>query len=230
MRRYEYEDRDILCLGSGPSVNDFNVNDLQRFPTIGCNQIARRLDCDYVSLFDGPERFGEGMLPAMRALSTSKVLVSDNHGEAWTKRLPKHMRHLQRITFVDFNPAQLWKKWDRRDYIPTIESWDEPAVEGKMLQVPYGPTSLAICVWIAAYMGAKRVGLIGADLGSDYFFDSVVPFATKPEVERQSNHHWGSLGTMVSSLTGTGVYQLSKRSLIDTIPKANLDEWIDELE
>jgi len=227
VKRHQHEGETVLVLGSGPSVNDFNVDDLHRFTTIGANQISRRLDPDYVTLFDPPHQMGEGIPYAMRSLEKSKVFVSNKYTPQWSTQLPKPFREKQDITEVNFNPRGEWARWDRMHYTPVIESWDDTE---DIEDIPYGPTSIAIGVWIAAFAGAARVGLIGVDLGTEYFFPSIVPFATKPNLTRQANIQWGQLHRMVEMLTPTRVFNLSERSLVDSIPRANLTEWLLEQE
>jgi hypothetical protein len=230
VRRNAHKGETILILGSGPSLNDFNVNDLQRFTTIGANQISRRVDPTYVTLFDDPTGMGEGIPYVMRSLEKGPCIINEMFDYEWTNLLPPQFRDKLRLTKIGWKPAHKWLNWNRKDYIPVIKEWDLIVDGAECETLPFGPTSIGTACWLAAYMGAARVGLIGVDLGDDYFFPSVKPFATNPVVARAATTHWGQLVRMLEMLTPTRIFNLSERSKVDTLTRATLADWLKEMD
>ncbi|MCP3882380.1 MAG: hypothetical protein GY701_28895 [Sulfitobacter sp.] len=223
MKRNAHVDETILILGSGPSLNDFCVNDLQKFTCVGINQISRRMDPDYVTLLDSPTGMGEGMGPALRSLIRSKILVSRMYESEW-----RALRPDADITVIDWLPAHSWREWREEDYLKTVDQWDDDA--GALTALPFGPTSMATAVWLAAFFGAKEIGCIGLDMGPDYFFESRVPFATPPTAVDEANYHWEQLSEMVRKVTGARVWNLSNRTLIKSMAFKDIQEFFSDWE
>lgn len=227
MNRNEYEGQTILILGSGPSINDFNCDDLHRYTTIGINQISRRIDPDIITLLDSPEHMGEGMPYTLRSLLRAEVLVASEYRDKW-----ESYRELSSVTnrefppmvHIEFFPEHDWRKWQIDDYQEAVASWPD---KGPPKTLPFGYTSLSVACWLAAFLGASRIGLVGMDHGPEYFFESVKPHAMNGDLTfDHAQHHLDQLCSMVYNLTGTVIYNLSKRSKITTVPSADLQRWI----
>jgi hypothetical protein len=224
IRKDQHKGETILVLGGGPSVDDFNVCDLQRYTTIGVNQISRRMDPTYVTLIDTCKAMGEGIPFCMRSLEKSIVVTAEANLRGWSNLLPANLRHKQDINVIKrFEPNMDWEAWELSDYEDAERDWGDT-----LWDLPYFGNSAGIACWLAAYMGAARIGLIGIDLGPDYFFPSVKPFAVHPDKESQEAENWEDLAAMIHKVTGTEVYNLSRRSLVDGIPKAELVRWLME--
>jgi hypothetical protein len=223
--RNKHDGETVLIVAGGPSVNDFNVNDIQRFTSIGINQISRRFDPTYVTLFDSPTRFGEGMAPALRSLLKSIVVCTARHSTEWTILHDKSVRDQQRVhTLQPWGLGKDYIRFDRGEYQTVFNTWDWE----EDWTIPFGPTSTGVACWLAAFMGAKRIGIIGLDLGGDYFFKSDKPHATDPEAMKMAITLWGQLAFHMKEWLGVEIFNLSNQSLVDTVPHAEFGHWLME--
>lgn len=222
MIRNQLQGESVLIVAGGPSVNDHSVTDMLTYPTIGVNQICRRFDPDWVTLLDTPVHWGEGMEWGMKALVRARTVMTHENWPHWEKKVPRGKENRVNKTLIDFSIQADWCDWVEEDYRVAVGDWDE----GEIIHVPYGPTSAGVACWLAAFMGARRVGLIGVDMGQDYFFESWKPQAVKNKHEDRLIKDWGCLGEFVNNLTGTEIYNLSDRSKVDTLPKASLTAWL----
>jgi len=108
--------------------------------------------------------------------------------------------------------------------IVEIEVGTEAGVEVVGNQVPHYRNSPYMAVTIAAYMGAKRIGLLGVDFTDNHFWQKDGPHRLNRELEK-INTAYGKLAEHLKS-RGTYLRNLSPYSRLASIPKAEIMEWL----
>ena len=110
--------------------------------------------------------------------------------------------------------------------IPIVPFEIEPRSGGVEVvgnRVPHFRNTPYMGVALAAYMGAKRVGVIGVDFTDNHFWVKDGPHRLNSDFER-INAQYGKLAAHLKTL-GTEVFNLSPISRLTTLPKISLDQW-----
>lgn len=186
-----YKDGTIVVCGLGPSIKEFAPY-ARYFTTIGVNDIGRHFDPDYLLVVDPKHQFdksrGERTERHRHIAETKAMAVFSQLG---TKSL-------------GFEPDFLVKMQVTRMGTPKI---DDPVVLPCTNNTPYIATALA------AFMGAKRIGLVGVDFIGHTFEGS----ASQISIE------FGKLNGVIKAVGGE-IFNLSQVSLIKTLRRGSLED------
>jgi spore maturation protein CgeB len=91
----------------------------------------------------------------------------------------------------------------------------------------YTQNSPYVAVCLAAYMGAKRIGLIGVDLTDHHFFAHTGRHSLANRL-REIDEQYGRLGAALRQ-RGVELYNLSAMSRLTSLPRAEPQHFLDEL-
>ena len=143
-------DETILVCGCGQSLNE--LEQPQRFITIGVNDVGRRFHPDYLVVINPPDQFSRDRFRYVESSAAKFVFTQLDLG-------------LSRENVVRF-PLGTEGGTD----------WSNPDVLNYTQNSPY----VALC--LALHMGAKRIGLIGVDFTEHHFFAPTGTHSLAPQL------------------------------------------------
>jgi GT2 family glycosyltransferase len=129
----------IVVCGCGSSLNE--LEQPERFVTIGVNDVGRKFDPDYLVVVDPKDRFKDDRFHYVETSRAKHV---------FTQLGDLGVRPDQRVVF------RLGRKGGT--------DFADPDILHYSVVTPY----VALC--LAAHMGARRIGMIGVDFTDDHFF------------------------------------------------------------
>jgi len=212
MKLQDFRDKHIgenlLCIGTGASLNDIPVEFLRSMPSIGINYLTY-----YSDLLDG-------FLPTYWvALDTGPMMMLDQMPPEVTRFIP--LRQQRRVQAAKRNLDDT--------VIFDISAMPRPDRAGYS-------TTMAPAVQLALYMGAQTVLIVGFDCtrghrsdalpepgktGAQHFYD--------PDNGRQYMPSWDkSIGIFSDWATdmGRSIYNLSPFTMSTMVPRGDYREWI----
>lgn len=144
-------DEIILVCGCGQSLNE--LEQPQRFITIGVNDVGRRFHPDYLVVVNPPDQFSRDRFRYVESSAAKFVFTQLELG-------------LSRENVVRF-PLGMQGGTD----------WSNPDVLNYTQNSPY----VALC--LALHMGAKRIGMIGVDFTDHHFFAPTGTHSLAPQFQ-----------------------------------------------
>ncbi|UXH79177.1 capsular polysaccharide synthesis protein [Roseateles amylovorans] len=186
----------VMVCGCGVSLNELDRIDPQRRPlTIGVNDVGRRVDPDYLVVLNPSSQFKDDRFRYV-AQSRARAL----------------------FTQLELGPVQ-----------PQVVGFRLGQHGGTATDatdaLPFTQNSPYVAVCLAAYMGARRIGLIGVDFTDDHFFARTGRHVLAPRL-REIDAQYGRLAAALAQ-RGIELVNLSARSLLERVPKSDLAPWID---
>ena len=188
----------IIVLGLGMSANNILDVDRSNVVLFGVNDISRLVVPTYVLVVDTPSKF-TGLRHKYILQSGAQYLFTQI--KDW-----KPMSPTMKVTF-DLGSNSL-------------RNMDNPEV------VDYSNNSPYMAIIIAYKMGCKNIGLLGVDFTPNHFFENdgehvLIKTNRLSDIDR-------SYGNLTEALNSRHVnlYNLNKDSLITSIPKMDLVEFI----
>ena len=90
-------------------------------------------------------------------------------------------------------------------------------------RLPFTRNSPYVALCLAAFMGARRIGLIGVDFSDDHFFASTGRHPLRRELGKINREY----GKLAEALAGKSVevFNLSRDSLLDSLPRLDAAEF-----
>lgn len=179
-----------------------SLNELERpeqFTTIGVNDIGRRFHPNYLVVVNPRAQF---------AKDRWSFVERSEAGYLFTQLADLPVKHPRVVRF------KLGKRGGTDFANPHVLHYTQNS--------PY----VAVC--LAAYMGAKRIGLIGVDFTDHHFFGKTGHYALSPHLPRIDQEY----GRLVDALRARGVevVNLSSISRLTTIPKRSINEWVSDMD
>lgn len=229
--RQKHAGETILVLGGGESVRQHPVKSLRQFTTIGMNQIARLMVTEYTTFLDPPREIARqgGLKHPLESLRGSQCVISSQYEGEWNEVCQDHEVE-QDFAVFRWGLRGSWLAYSRRTpYEALAKEWEEGGT-----RLPFAQTSVGLATFLALYMGAARIGILGLDLTPGYFWDKRRVFSqvyrrkrmVQRELERMMNQRMGAMATAIKAVWGVPVFNLSKVSRVRSIPRANLKEWL----
>lgn len=217
-----HPDETILVIGGGVSVNNHTEEELGQFTTIGMNQGTRKMLSDYHLLLDPPWCHSRqaGLSYPLRAVRNTHTFVTKGWQYAWRKEFEFREVEPYDMTVLEFFLRNGWRRFERPHYLSVLDDW----INGGE-RIPYHLNSCGVAVWLAIYMGACRVGILGLDYTKGYFWNPQRVFTRKPVALQNARWSWGRLHKIAREVFDVEIFNLSPQSLINTLPRANLEEW-----
>ena len=160
--------------------------------TIGVNDVGRLFDPTYLVVLNHPQQF---KLDRYRYVRNSKA-------SAVFSQLPLKFPHPNIIKF------KLGQKGGT-DF-------------SKLDVLPYTQNSPYVAVCLAAYMGAKRIGLIGVDFTDNHFFDNTGKHVLSSQLEKIDSEYLNLFTALKSR--GVELVNLSSSSRLTSIKKLSFNE------
>jgi LPS sulfotransferase NodH len=188
----------IVVCGLGKSLNEFERP--EQFITIGVNDIARKFSPNYLLVVDKRKRFSDERWEHI-AHSEANCLFT-------TSDLPVTRPFLVRF---------LLRKSDQ-------PVWDNP-LGLHFLSRPWYSSYVATV--LAAYMGARRIGLIGVDFTDDHFWQPTGPYPGAKHLPLVENHSRRLNDCLIRK--GIKVFNLSSISAIRAFPRLTRDDFVSGL-
>ncbi len=227
--RNRHEGAPFLILGGGVSINDYTVDELKGGGDriiIGVNQIARKMDPDYVTLVDPPLSLMKqaGLGAPRHSLESSQCFVSNEWHSKW-RSMSVNVRHAYPLETFWWYLKELSRHW--ADYEPTdyatlrYDWWDKCP----KIRLPHAPTSVGMAVLLAIYMGASKVGILGLDYTLGYFWNPRKVFAKTKHGLKQSRGQWERFRLLAQHTFDVDIVNLSKWSRITTLPYFTFEEF-----
>ena len=161
-----------------------------RFITIGVNDIGRLFDPTYLVVVNPPNQFKGDRFRYVEESKAQALFTQLNLGPVQPPVIP-------------FRLGQY--------------GGTEPAL-GDTLHYTQNSPYVAVC--LAAYMGAKRIGLIGVDFTDDHFFAKTGRHPLAGRL-REIDAEYGRLAAALAQ-RGIELVNLSSTSRLTSLPKANL--------
>lgn len=156
-----YEGKRCFIIGNGPSVKNINFNDLSSEYTFTVNQFTRFKNF-------------ENIKPNFHVFSDERIFCLDENNECDKEAL----EYLKKLDSCDSNPI-IFSKLNSKKYIDNSNYLKKLNVnyyfdglifhEGYELdfdiskQIPWFPTCIDYCIFIAMYMGFKEIYLLGCE-------------------------------------------------------------------
>ncbi len=197
----DYRDRHVgetvMVCGCGVSLQQVaSIDPRSRPVVVGVNDVGRCLDPDYLVVVNPPSQF---------------------KGDRFQHVAASRARAL--FTQLDLGPV-----------LPTVARFrlgQQAGVQiGRDDELPYTQNSPYVAVCLAAYMGARRIGLIGVDFTEDHFFARTGRHVLAPRL-REIDAQYGRLAEALAQ-RGVTLVNLSAVSLLTRLPKVALNDWIAE--
>lgn len=185
---------DIVVCGCGGSLNDLARP--ERFVTIGVNDVGRRFHPNYLVVLDGRRKFSEERFKAIETSESDFLFTDQQLG----------------IPHPDVVKVVLTRQND--------PDWAGPHPLHYLARPWYTPY---VAMTLAAYMGARRVGLIGVDFTDDHFFAATGPYSGARHLPLVEDHFRRLNAALLAQ--GTKVLNLSAISRITAFPRISLEEF-----
>ncbi len=162
--------------------------------TIGVNDVGRRFDPTYLVVLNPPGQFARDRFSFVRGSRASYIFSQRDDLGLATQNLVK--LKLGRLGGTD--------------------PWDQAGM-------PYAQNSPYVAVCLAAFMGARRIGLIGVDFTDHHFFANTGPHPLRGQL-RQIDEQYGKLRNLLRE-RGVELFNLSPASHLARLPKMLLDDF-----
>jgi hypothetical protein len=168
----------------------------ERFTTIGVNDVGRMFDPTYLVVVNGRSQFGGDRFRYVEQSNAHALFTQLDLGRV---RPPVVRFRLGRYGGTEIGEEDV---------------------------LHYTRNSPYVAVCLAAYLGARRIGLIGVDFGDDHFFGATGhhPLAGQlPRIERE----YAALAAACGA-AGVELANLSPRSRLRSVPQGSLADWTDD--
>jgi len=170
----------------------------EHFITIGVNDIGRHFDPDYLVIVDPITQFER----ARNGRDDRQRYIASTKAKAVFSQLGTER--------LGVNPKLLVK-------IAKLQRMNPPKI-GLPDALPCSNNSTYIAVALAAYMGASTIGMVGVDFVGHSFANQAA----------RLNEDFVQLAEAIAFTTGATVVNLSRQSLIKTIPFCGVERLLPE--
>lgn len=185
----------LLVLGLGESINELNP---RYYPnSIGVNDIGRKITPHYLLNVNNRSQYKGDRF---KFIENSEAVYIFTH--------VAREQGYQRSPIIEFK----------------IQRQPGGVEIGEDGLVPHYRCSPYVACTLAAYMGAKRIGLLGVDFTDGHFWTKDGPHRLNGELQGIDNQ-FGKLAAHLST-KGVELVNLSPISKLNSLPKAKLQEWI----
>ena len=176
-----YDGKKCFIIGNGPSVKNINFEDLSNEYTFTVNQFTRFNNFDKIN-------------PNFHVFSDERIFCLDENVESDREAL-KYLNKLE-----DCNPV-IFSKYNSKNYIENSNYFKNLNinyyVDGLVFyekyeldyditkQIPWFPTCVDYCIFIAMYMGFKEIYLLGCEC------TGFLKVATIDDTDNKKNYSYG---------------------------------------
>ena len=194
----------FIIVGCGMSALSLRGTNLRGIKTIGVNDAGGVIDLDYLLIVDYVSQFTPERTKVISETKCGMFISVNSDWDDTFKNVEKSKITLGNLTLDHI---------DKHMYPDRID---------------YSNTSTYMAVITAYKMGATKIGIIGLDFTPNHYNsnDGVHKLVSKYNQLDPIRNSYKLLCEKLQQL-GVEVYNLSKESLVDTIPKISLDQFID---
>lgn len=225
------EGKRVIVLGNGPSINDYTPDEIRAAcdATVGVNEIGRYFQPTYLFVGDRPGLFRkrcgeEAWQVILTCIQSPKTQVFVTRPiESWLDI--RKMPGIDQISEIQFAGKGSWgMPKDPNEYkVDFGRLWNVPTPN----HIPHFPkfhTSTQAAVFLAVYMKAAWIGILGLDMTPGHFYQSSEEeHCLFKRLERQQVH-WRETAKAAKEEFGIEIVNLSQRSLIETLPKVSKED------
>ncbi len=184
----------IVVCGCGTSLNE--LEEPQRFTTIGVNDVGRKFDPDYLVVVNPRRQFSAERFHYVEASGARALFTQLELGAVQPPVVPFRLGQLSGTDL-------------------------EQMLARDVLHYTQNSPYVAVC--LALYMGARRIGLIGVDFSEDHFFarSGRHPLAGRLE---QIDREYGALH-QACQRRGIEFFNLGTGSRLQSLPRLTLRQF-----
>ena len=219
--RNAWKGETVVCLGNGMSINDHPPEAIKKFRTIGCNDICRAFYPDFFVVCDPPKYFRENACaPDGKSLEWAgkgiqncpdTAFRADGFEEPWLEYSKRQLDGAH-IRFFSIMRVIGWQNYIPDDYRHVRDAWDA----NDFLRLPYAPGSTGMCVQLALFLGAGRIGVLGLDYTPGHFYNPKSKFPMGKMSKSITQMHFQKFSVMTREVFDVEMFCLSKKSDIQT--------------
>ena len=199
-----HQGEDCLVLGLGPSIRQIeDPRMLDRYWTIGVNDIARIHHPDYLVLGNPPQMFGDGRWLFVKHCHSNRIFVA-------------HSAYTWNGVAKDFGNDDRLVKMPVRSGDPDFRN---PHIIPCHMVSPYMAAGLAV------HMGFKRIGVLGVDMRGSHFWKDK---RESHSLEHQADHigRWFVRLAKAAKQAGSSIVNCSEDSILKDAGMETID-WRD---
>lgn len=196
-----------MVLGNGRSILSLPAN--INVTTIGVNDIELFMTPTYLVLTDNPNRFGVPSSKRRKRIESTKSKFVFVFDKWWTFKTDDDKP-------LDYKRVVI--KLGKKGKLNNLDSIDT---------VDYSITSPYVAAILAYKMGASEIGIIGVDFTDGHFYkqdDGQHPIVKGSRISEVESHFKELVRVLEER--GVRVWNLSEESILTSIPKKNLNEFL----